>query len=231
MAIPRPLRWFFGLAIAALLVVVPTLHYRAVYAHSKRLREVRAGVLYRSGCLTANGFRDAVQRYGIRTIINLQDEFADPELDTSYWSRRKIKETELCRELGVRYIHLPPDLISRQRVPAERPAAIDRFLQIMDDPSHYPVLIHCKAGLHRTGVIAAVYRMEYEQWTPQAAIAELKALGFGYFPCTSANDYIKQYVLTYRPGTRVPAAGLTTQGPNKVETKSPCSLPVRPPSS
>ena len=73
----------------------------------------------------------------------------------------------------------------------------------MDDPANHPVLLHCRAGLHRTGVLAAVYRMEYQGWTPAQAIDELKAYGFGEFPCSSANDYITQYVLTFRRGVRV----------------------------
>jgi protein-tyrosine phosphatase len=85
----------------------------------------------------------------------------------------------------------------------------------MDDPANYPVLIHCKAGLHRTGCLVAVYRMEYEGWSPTEAIAEMKDLGFGDAACTSANDYIQQYVLTYQPRNRVrlgAADGLQVHG-------------------
>jgi protein-tyrosine phosphatase len=60
-------------------------------------------------------------------------------------------------------------------------------------------LIHCRAGLHRTGVISAVYRMEYDGWTPQEALRELKDHGFGEFASTAANVYVQQYVLTYQP--------------------------------
>jgi len=102
----------------------------------------------------------------------------------------------------VRYVLCEPDLISRQLLPRERPAAIDRFLELLDDDSIYPVLFHCKAGLHRTGLLAAVYRMEYQGWTHFEAYRELKAHGFGDWACTCANDYVKQYVLTYRPGQR-----------------------------
>jgi protein tyrosine/serine phosphatase len=72
------------------------------------------------------------------------------------------------------------------------------------------VLIHCKAGLHRTGVLSAVYRMEYQGWTRAQAYAELKAHGFGDTYCTIANDYVKQYVLTYEPGQRRGSGGLST---------------------
>src|SRR5947208_6255276 len=105
--VPTSVRWFFGLTIAALIVGVPLFHYRAAYAHSKRLREVTPGVLYRSGAMTADGFRDAIRRYGFRTIINLQDEFEDPNLST--WcvlGGGSIRERELCEQHGVNYVWL-----------------------------------------------------------------------------------------------------------------------------
>jgi protein tyrosine phosphatase (PTP) superfamily phosphohydrolase (DUF442 family) len=197
-AVPVWLRWAFGLTIAALIVGVPLFHQRAVYAHAKRLREVTPGVLYRSGALTADGFRDAIRRYGLRTIINLQDEDEDPNLPRHLLGGGRVREHELCERLGVRYVWLAPDLLPRRRIPAERPQSIDRFIEIMRDPKNHPVLIHCRAGLHRTGVMTAVYRMEFEGHSAHAALQELKANGFGEFGCTSANDYVTQYVLTYR---------------------------------
>jgi protein tyrosine/serine phosphatase len=191
------------LAIAGLLTVAPYVYYRAVYAHGKRLREVVPGKVYRSGQMTAEGFTEAVARYGIRTIVNLQDEYPDPDVRLTFLDCRTIKETELCKNLHVKYVFLPPDLIQRRQVPAHRPKAIDRLLELLDKPSTYPVLLHCKAGLHRTGVMTAVYRMEYQNWTPMQAHRELKANGFGEFVSTSANDYITQYILTYRRGMRV----------------------------
>ena len=213
------MRWALGLTMATVLSVVPFVYYRSVYMDTKRLRVVAEGKLYRSGQLSMDGFIRAIDRYGIRTIINAQDELPDPDVPGNWFDSRTIKESKLCEELGVRYVHLPPGLISRRRVPGARPAAIDQFLEIMDDPANHPVLLHCRAGLHRTGVLAAVFRMEYEQpfgwgqvealedepphrWTQQEAMAELKEHGFGQFFCTTANDYIVQYVLTYRPGVR-----------------------------
>ncbi len=108
------------------------------------------------------------------------------------------------------YIHLAPRLISRRLIPEYRPPAIDQLLTVLDDESNYPVLIHCHAGLHRTGILTAVYRMEYEGWSPGEAYREMKGQGFGPWVCTSANDYVTQYVLSYRRGLRFPIA---TSGP------------------
>jgi protein tyrosine phosphatase (PTP) superfamily phosphohydrolase (DUF442 family) len=200
-------RWALVAMVVVLVAVLPFVHYRAVHAHSKRLREVAPGRVYRSGQMNAGGFRDARDRLGVRTVICLRDDDPDPDVDWRFLpGGGTVKESELCRELGLRFVFLAPDLVARRDVPARRPEAIDRFLEVMDDPASYPVLIHCNAGLNRTGVLVAVYRMEYEGWGRAEALREVLDNGFGRSQCTSANDYIKQYVLTYQPGLRQPEA-------------------------
>lgn len=196
------IRWSTAAALVVVIVIAPVVYFRCVYDTHKRLRVVDPGRVYRSGQMTADGFTDAVERYHIRTIINVQDEFPDPDIAVNFWSRRTIKESDLCRTLGVRYVHLMPTLLPRPLIPAQRPAAIDRLLNVLDDETNYPVLIHCHAGLHRTGLLSAIYRMEYQGWTTDRAFLDMKAQGFGPWVCTSANDYVKQYVLTYHRGLR-----------------------------
>lgn len=185
--------------LAFLVVAAPFVYYRHVYSHAKRLRVIAEGKVYRSGSMTADGFRDAIVRLGIRTVINLQEEAPDPQLPANFFNRAKVCESGLCESVGARMVFLEVDTIALNQYPAVKPAALENFFKIMDDPAAYPVLIHCRAGLHRTGVISAVYRMEYEGWTPQEALRELKAHGFGEFASSSANVYIHQYVLTYQP--------------------------------
>jgi tyrosine-protein phosphatase SIW14 len=192
-------------AIVVVLIVVPWLFFRYVYDTHKRLRVVEPGRVYRSGQMTAEGFADAVQRYHLRTILNVQDEVPDPTLELGFCSRDTIKESDLCHELGVRYVHLMPILLPRHLASTQRPPAIDDLLRILDDESNYPLLIHCHAGLHRTGILTAVYRMEYQGWSNDEAFLDMKAQGFGPWVCTSANDYVKQFVLSYRRGLRIPA--------------------------
>jgi protein tyrosine phosphatase (PTP) superfamily phosphohydrolase (DUF442 family) len=199
---PASLRWMCILLIFALLAVVPFFHFRSVYAHSKRFREVEPGHLYRSGQLTAEGFADVVAENHIRLVLNVQEDFQDPDVCLSYLDRDTIKESALCEKLGVRYVCIPTDLVPDRNNPAAHPSGIDKFLELMDDPANHPVLLHCKAGLHRTGVFTAIYRMEYNGWTKQDALDEVRALGFGDLWCTPENDYIRQYVLKFTPGRR-----------------------------
>lgn len=202
------LSWGLGLAVAALIVTPPVVRYRSLYDHHKRLREVTAGRFYRSGQLTAEGLHDAVKKFNIRTVINVQDEYPDPKMEKSFWDRSTVGEKSICDELGVRYVHLAPDLCSDRSNPVAQPNVIKDYLKILEDPGIYPVLLHCRAGLHRTGVLTAVYRIEFEGWTHGAAYEELKAHGFGDRDCTAANDYVKQYVLNYRRRT-------ATNGPSE----------------
>jgi protein tyrosine/serine phosphatase len=43
-----------------------------------------------------------------------------------------------------------------------------------------PILIHCWHGSDRTGVVAAMYRMVFQNWPREQAIDEFVNGGFGY---------------------------------------------------
>jgi tyrosine-protein phosphatase SIW14 len=195
-------RWGMGLALVAFMSVVPYQYYRYSLEHTKRLRPIVEGQVYRSGCLTADGFRDAIRTHKIKTVINLWDESPDPTLHRNRFCSESITESKLCEEMGVDFRFVFVELLRDDRVGKDRLKAIDDFRAIMDDPKSYPVLIHCKAGLHRTGVLSALYRMEYNGWSRDEALRELRSHGFGYFIANSTNPYIQQYVLNYQPRPR-----------------------------
>lgn len=197
-------RWILGGLVAVVIIGIPAAYYRAGYTNQKRFRVVTPEKFYRSGQFTASGLRNIIQTHGIRTVINLQEENRDPYMPETWLTRPQIRESDVCRELGVNYISLYGGEIVSPEVYAagQRPQAIDQFLQILDDSSNYPVLLHCKAGLHRTGLFTAIYRMEYEGWTTAAAMQELRANGFGTFAATTKNVYIVQYVESYQRGIR-----------------------------
>jgi protein tyrosine/serine phosphatase len=51
-------------------------------------------------------------------------------------------------------------------------------LGALADASSYPIFVHCKKGLDRTGVVIALHRVFDQGWSPQDARAEMYALGF-----------------------------------------------------
>lgn len=205
------IRWALAVAMALFITAMPILYYRMEYTYQRRLRVVTPGKFYRSGLMTAAGFEDAIKTYKIRTVINFMDEAPDPLLNPDYFSRASIRESKLVSQLGAKYVPITLTYLGRKEALVERPPSIERYLEILDEPANYPVLIHCKAGLHRTGIMVAVYRMEYEGWTWQKALAEVRSNGFGEFVSTSANEYIDQYVLKYRAHLR----------PNRIEDRLP----------
>ncbi len=43
-----------------------------------------------------------------------------------------------------------------------------------------PIVIHCKHGSDRTGLITAMYRIVFQEWSKEAAIEELENGGYGF---------------------------------------------------
>ncbi len=188
-----------GGVLATVMVVAPYQYYRYYREHNKRFRVVEEGKVYRSGCLTADGFREVIQKYKIKTVVTLWDEDPDPNLSNDRFSFRGIKESDLCKELGVNYKFIFVKINDNNVDHVFPPKAVKEFWDVMDDENAKPVLFHCKAGLHRTGVLGAIYRMEYDGWSREDAMRELRSHGFGEFKANFANPYIRQYVVPYRP--------------------------------
>jgi protein tyrosine/serine phosphatase len=200
-------RWILGGLVAAVVAVPPFALFRASYAHAKRLREVTPGRFYRSGQMTAAGLRETIERYGIRTVLNLQHENPDPVMPENWLGRPAVAESDLCKQLGVRYVLLTPDVLPQPNDVTKRPPVVDDYLKLLDDPTSYPILIHCKAGLHRTGRLTAIYRMEYEGWSTGDALRELRANGYGYAMASEADDFIIQFVKHYAPREKAADGG------------------------
>src|SRR5262249_25633861 len=73
---------------------------------------------------------------------------------------------------------------------------VRQFLEILDDPKYYPVLVHCFAGTHRTGAYCAIYQMEYEHASNDDAIQELFAEGYDNL---FAEDDVRGFLKAYGP--------------------------------
>ncbi|MBX9622354.1 MAG: tyrosine-protein phosphatase [Gemmataceae bacterium] len=198
------LRWAGAAVLVAVVAGPPAALFRAQYAHAKRLREVTPGRFYRSGQMTAAGLTEAIGRYGIRTVINLQHdsahEVADPYLERGWLGGPSgVRESELCDRLGVRYVQLAPDILPEPNDLSKMPPVVADYLRVLDDPAAYPVLIHCKAGLHRTGRLTAIYRMEYEGWAVGEALREMRANGYGYGVASEGDKFVIQFLGSYVP--------------------------------
>lgn len=138
---------------------------------------VAEGRLYRSAQMPPSRMAKACATLGVRTVIDLRRQ-AD----------KAARERVALEGVGVRHVHL----VSNQTPRAE---VIETFLRIMDDPANLPVLTHCTHGIGRTGVLAAVYRMEYEGWSNEDARREAQRIGgFQSFrPEASKGAFVLRY--------------------------------------
>jgi tyrosine-protein phosphatase SIW14 len=131
--------------------------------------------LFRGGQPTPEGVRQ-LAALGIKTIINFRDQ-----------SEKVLREKTIAEEHGLKFINL-----HLSNWFASKDDEIHAVLEVIRNPAHHPVFIHCKRGADRTGTVVAVYRMLFDGWTDQEANREAKARGIGWWQVWM-KDYIKDY--------------------------------------
>ena len=130
-----------------------------------------------------------IHDYGIRTVISLRDEAtpanAAPDAD----------EERYCLKEELYYFRLSPKEWWSDEGPVPADENVRKFLEILDDPKYYPVLVHCFAGTHRTGAHRAIYRMEYEHSSNADAMQELFVAGYDHlFTENDVSGFLEKYI-------------------------------------
>jgi protein tyrosine/serine phosphatase len=162
----------------------------------RNLHTVKEGVLYRCGQLTPKGLERALHELNIGTLVNLRARDAKRANDTTEW------EAKLCEKNFLHFVAIPlgspeqPDKVTRADAERIIEDSVRQFLAILDSPERYPrpILVHCLGGVHRTGVMVAIYRMEYEGWSKEKALAEMRDLGYRDF---ESYDPLRDYALNW----------------------------------
>lgn len=150
---------------------------------------VQPGVLYRDGNRGPREFATMVRKCHPKTIVGLIDdqEIADAE-------KPEFKaEIEFARQQGIAIERIPIPLGGWPTTEDVR-----RFLEIVTDPSHQPVIVHCAQGVRRTGMMAAAYQesvLGYDSAKAKAAI-----LRFGHSQ-RSIGD-VERFIDVYDPVKR-----------------------------
>jgi protein tyrosine/serine phosphatase len=188
-----------GILLALAVVLLP-IGYRSLQSvEFRNFRVVEDGTLYRSGRMTPAGFARVCREKGIRTVVCLRDTKTDAgEVDDQ-------DEVDYCRANGIVFLRFPLadwDPVNGV-IPGDR--NVTEFLRVMADPAvPKPVLVHCFAGIHRTGPLVAAYRMDHDGWTPAEAIEEMKAMGTVR---TTFAANLLTYLENYRPRRPVGGGG------------------------
>jgi tyrosine-protein phosphatase SIW14 len=170
------------------LIGVPYWYAKEQRARSRNFRVVTPDVLYRCGQLSKGGIERIIFDYGIRTVISLRAH--DGKEHPSRWEER------YCAEEGVVFVRIPiRNHHDQDGAGAAFAEASVEFNRVLSNPVNYPrpILLHCFAGMHRTGALAAVYRMEFEHWSNDEALAEMEECGY-----TELEEDIGEFLWGYR---------------------------------
>ncbi len=136
--------------------------------------------MYR-GSQPKEGDFSRIKAKGIRTVVNFRNEPGWVE-----WEKERVEK------LGMKYVNLPWTIVR-----SVKPELLDDFFKVLDDPKNRPVLIHCKHGRDRTGVMTTLALMRYDKRTE--ADAREFALGtirphrrYQYFVSKKIDFFIKE---------------------------------------
>jgi tyrosine-protein phosphatase SIW14 len=185
-------------ALLLLLMIAAPFYYKQWHDHQYRnFHVVEEGVLYRSGQMPLPRLQQMVLNHRIRTIVCLREGDKQDDQTEEGWVKAR----------GLNFVRIPPRQWwpdSSGNAPADQSVA--EFRKVMDDPANYPVLVHCYAGIHRTGTMCAVFRMDYQGWTNDEAMNEMRT--FGYTMLDDHEDilgYLTRYHPPHRDAKTIPA--------------------------
>jgi protein tyrosine/serine phosphatase len=156
---------------ASLLVALALCSPTVMPAQTQSARpEQRAGLphfgavsnqLYRGAQPTNAGFAE-LKKLSIDIVVNLRHE-----------PNEIARERALVEAQGMRYVSIP----WRGKLDPKT-EQVAQFLVLLRDNADRKVFVHCQRGAERTGVMVGCYRISREQWTPDRALAEMKAFRF-----------------------------------------------------
>jgi tyrosine-protein phosphatase SIW14 len=106
---------------------------------------------------------DELEKLGITTIVDLRRE------------SHHLREQEQLRaeSLGMHFLSIPVGGFS-----TPTSAQLAEFFTLLRETPPQKIFVHCEFGEDRTGVFIASYRVAFEQWTPDQAVAEMLRFGF-----------------------------------------------------
>jgi len=113
--------------------------------------------VYRSAQPDRRGFQE-LKAFGIANVLSFRDHHADDKD---------------AKGLGLTLHRVK---MEAGEIKDEQVAEALRFIK----RAKGPVLIHCWHGSDRTGLISALYRILYQNWSKEEAIEELMKGGYGY---------------------------------------------------
>ncbi len=124
-----------------------------------RFAVVDPGRLYRSGTISPLQLARLRDGYGVRRVISLLDPSA----------LESVAERAAALQLGLIW-----ENVSLSGDGASTPADRERLRGLLLEPNAPLTLVHCAAGVNRTGLAVGMYRLHVQHWSYAQVLAELR---------------------------------------------------------
>ncbi len=145
---------------AAILLIVSVAFWLGYRHHQKykHLAVHQAGMMYRSAWVEPETFSELIERFQIRTVVNL----CNPgEMGEERWEKQRAAVTNA----GAKLMELPmPTTVN-----ADDPL-VTKHIELLNNPDNYPMLVHCQHGVTRTAKFIAIYDIIYQGKTAKESL-------------------------------------------------------------
>jgi undecaprenyl-diphosphatase len=170
--ISRRIRYF--IADLSLLLIL-TGSYFLYMEEQGNFHPITSGEAYRSAQLDRDELEYYIKEYQIKSILNLRGQHPGAS-----WY---LEELSVSAEQNVKHYDVG---LSDSQEPAGE--AVQKLIEIFRSAPR-PILIHCKAGADRSGVVAAMWKVIVDQEPKSEAVKQLSIL-YGHLPIgkTTAMD-------------------------------------------
>jgi len=128
---------------------------------------ITAGEAYRSGQLDADELDYYIRKYSIRSILNVAGEIVD--------GPHYRDEISACRQYGLSHYDV--------KLPSSSQPSLEKMKALIEvfRNAPRPILIHCRSGADRTGLVAAMWKVVVDGESKEEA-ARCLSMWYGHFP-------------------------------------------------
>ncbi len=176
--------------LAIIIAIIPGAHIANILVYGN-FRTVTEGEAYRSGQINDDKLEKYLKEHHIRSVLNLRGENRGAE-----WYEDEIA---ICRKLSVRHYDLAMNSTGKPNRDV-----IARLMAIFSEAPR-PILIHCRSGSDRSGLVAALWKVVVDG-EPKAVAQKQLSIRYGHFPIGQTSvldDFFKEW----EPATvQLPAA-------------------------